>query len=173
MSENWKFQISVKTGDTMVNVRAETPEEFDANLRFVDKNAAQLLAFAEALKPHTPMPTTFGTGAGSPTASQPPTSAPAPGFYSQNLNSPPPGAHRVQVVGVETKEGVSEATGKPWKKWSVKFSDGRQASTFDSLVASIALKAQADGFDVVAITKPSKNPKYTDLDALQRAGAPV
>ena len=47
MSENWKIQVSPKLGQTLVNVRGESAEEFQANLEFAVANA-QFIADAVA-----------------------------------------------------------------------------------------------------------------------------
>jgi hypothetical protein len=44
VSENWKIQVSPKLGNTLVNIRGESIEEFSANLKFFKENANHLAA---------------------------------------------------------------------------------------------------------------------------------
>jgi hypothetical protein len=157
VSEDFKFQISVKFGEGMVNVRAKDAQEFADALAFAHKNAPQLLAFCEEFKPHK-IPS-FGGGSAT---SAPPEPAAAP-------FSNPPGAHVTKVTGIEEKSGISEKTGKPWTKWNVSFSDGRKAGTFDQLLVSVARKIFSEGSGCVAVC--SQNGKYWNLDRIDRAAA--
>lgn len=169
MSDNWSYQLSVKVGDALWNIRGDSADDFAANLAFAHKNASQVRAFCEDFKVQPQTHQTSG-GAGSHISTSYPPTSPAP---AAPFSTPPPGAHVVRVTGIEEKEGVSESSGKGWKKWTVSFDDGRKATTFDALVAAVAKKVYGEGAPCVAITKPAKNPKYTDLEAIQRAGAPV
>jgi hypothetical protein len=164
MSDNdFKFQISVKLGDALFNVRGATAAEFADNLAFAAKNASQVVAFCEDFK----TPTTTQPSAGAVTPTSPSTPTPAPGALFPP-NPAPPGAHRVTINGVEEKHGEGN-DGKPWHLYKVTFSDGIVASTFDPLLASVVKKIYQEGSGCVAFTKPAKNPKYRDLESLQRA----
>src|SRR5574343_1068661 len=155
MSEDFKFQISVKIADALLNVRAATPEEFDANLRFVDKNASQVLAFCNTFKALPPAQPLSGGGFSSPAPSTP--TGPAAGSFS-------PPARAVKIVSVEDNEG--ETNGKAWGLTKIKLSDGRSASAFDPLLRSVIKTLYAEGASCVVTTKPSKNPKYLDVEAV-------
>jgi hypothetical protein len=161
VSDSFALQLSVKIGDALFNVRGESREEFALNLKFAHDNAAQVRAFCEEFKPSAPAPQGFYTTPARGATYTPP--APA---------APTVTTEAVRVVGIETKEGVSD-NGKPWKVWNVKFSSGKSASTFDALVASVAKAVHAEDAYCVPTFKPSKNPKFTDLDSIQRAGAPA
>lgn len=42
MSENWKIQVSPKLGDTLINLRAETPDEAERILAWATANAGTI-----------------------------------------------------------------------------------------------------------------------------------
>src|ERR1017187_8407751 len=137
MSENdFKFQISVKLGEDLFNVRGATSEEFATNLAFAAKNTSQVRAFCEDFK----IPTTTQHSAGAELLPPLLLLPPVPGALFPP-NPAPPGAHRVTINGVEEKQGEGN-DGKPWHLYKVTFSDGRVASTFDPLLASVVKRSE-------------------------------
>ena len=48
MSENWKIQVSPKVGDTLINLRAETPDEAERILAWATANADTIAATIKA-----------------------------------------------------------------------------------------------------------------------------
>lgn len=79
-----------------------------------------------------------------------------------------PVADNIYVTVSECESTTGETRGKPWTRTAITFSDGRSVSTFDDKLADIAAFAAGHdpALEVLAITAPSKNPKYTDLVAL-------
>src|SRR5450631_1008666 len=178
MSEDWTFQVSVKTPEgSLFNVRGATPDEFAANLLFAAKNASQVKAFCLDFTHPNGQPNSGGTGTGSaPPTVVPVTPPPAPAasFYGNQPpsnwpNEPSGRGAAVKISSVNTSTGTGK-TGKPWTRFAVKFSDGRSAATFDALVGKLAQSFQANGESCVPQITPNENPKFAaDLDSLGRA----
>jgi hypothetical protein len=57
--------------------------------------------------------------------------------------------------------------------WSVRFADGRIATTFDRALADVARQAAAEGQCVIPTITPGKKPSTFSLAALQLAEAPA
>ena len=72
------------------------------------------------------------------------------------------------ILSVDTKSG--ETNGKPWTFYAVKFSDNREAVTFDEQVAKLAMRLRDEKASVVATIEPhpKKAGKFT-LTELARA----
>ncbi len=61
----------------------------------------------------------------------------------------------VYVKDVSEKTGKSSTTGKDWTLYIVKFSDGREASTFDGPISITAKAAMASHVAVIPTLQPS------------------
>jgi hypothetical protein len=174
MSENWIFQVSVKTPNgSLFNVRGENPDEFAANLAFAHKNASQVKAFCNDFTTPTNQPSGGGAGTEAPPAHPvtPPPAPAAPSYDHQPPSQgwPAPRAGAVTIASVNTFTGTGK-TGKPWTRFAVKFSDGRAAATFDALIGKLAQSFQANGESCIPQITPNENPKFAaDLDSLGRA----
>lgn len=151
--ENFKYQLSVKLGNDLLNLRAETPEEFSAQLKWAVENAEQLQIACTALQKPEPV---------RPAA----TPRPAP-------IAPQEGAGReigpIQLEGVEIKKGPRD--GPPWKSpmYVVKW-DGSSASTFDGLNGKAAMGFWTQGNPCFLTVEPSpKNPKFQNLLSIRMA----
>jgi hypothetical protein len=69
----------------------------------------------------------------------------------------------VLVEDFAVKEGAKD--GKPWKKIGLKDSNGEYYSTFDSVLGQRVIDAKGKRARIT--WKPSKNPQYKDLVALE------
>ena len=68
----------------------------------------------------------------------------------------------VRITALETKDGTGK-NGKPWKKYTVRFSDGIKASCFEGDAARAAVKFYASGDPVYYKTSRNKNGFGEDL----------
>jgi hypothetical protein len=117
VSENYKIQISYKIGPTqqhMLNVRADTAEEFTALLSYAEITAPAIVEVANTLNAAVSL-------------ASPPTVAPAPAAQPQTQTPPqwagqpqaqPAQGAKMCVHGPRVhKTGVAKGTGKPWAGW--------------------------------------------------------
>lgn len=136
MSESWVLQASPKIGDMLINIRAESPDEFWALIENVSANAGRL----GGLSSHLNGVATAATGLGGqvvehqaerPVAAPvqvavgaPPVTAPAApqggrtatDRYQNRYTEGAPGAPLTPYGPMVLKEGISRA-GKPYKAW--------------------------------------------------------
>lgn len=88
---------------------------------------------------------------------------------------PAPAAHKdvgqggIYVANVETYQG--ETNGKPWTKYTVEFSDGTRASTFDETLASLAESCMDQSKPVDP--ELQQKGKFTNLVGLTELDGPV
>lgn len=64
----------------------------------------------------------------------------------------------LMITGIDTKTG--EKNGKPWSRYTVRFSDGTAAATFSDTIFEQACSAHEDGLPVKIETTPAKDSKY-------------
>ena len=159
MSENWAYQLSVKLdGLHLVNIRADSAEEFEVQLRWAVELREPILTACASL--------------GATEKPQHPASAPTRGSAPI---VPQGGAGReigpIVLENVELKRGPKD--GPPWKspmyvlKW-----DGSSASTFDALNGKAAQGAWMSGSPCYLTVEPSpKNPKFQNLLSIRMASA--
>jgi hypothetical protein len=81
---------------------------------------------------------------------------------------PPTGTPQEGKVYIASYRAISgETNGKPWTRYAIEFSDGRQTSTFKDEMGDVADHAHQNRLPVIATLVPSaRNPKYTDLTAI-------
>lgn len=158
MSENWKYQLSLKLdGVHLVNLRADSAEEFEVQLRWAVDHREPILAAAAAL--------------GATEKPQPARPAPAP---ARGLIEPQGGSGReigpIQLEGVEMKKGPRD--GPPWKSpmYVIKW-DGSSASTFDALIGKAAMGFWTEGHSCYVTTESAKNPKYLNAVSIRMAAS--
>jgi hypothetical protein len=136
MEENgWKYQLSLKFGGSLLNVRADSAEEFAADMDEVVKLSEAIKRTAGAYEPITP-------------AASFPVSAPQYPIADVRAAPPPapasaPAPAQGQEVGPVTVEKIDQTSGvgqsgKPYTRFMVQFSGNVKASTFDSLTAGAA-----------------------------------
>ena len=155
MSENFKYQLSVKIdGQHLLNLRTETVEEFNAQLKWAVENAEQLQLACTALQgPEKPQPVRQPVAAGARPASRPPGGEIGP----------------IVLENVEIKRSGKDGT--VWKNpmFIVKY-DGTSASTFDPLIGKAAQGFWTNGSPCYLTVEPSpKNPRYLNVASIRSA----
>jgi hypothetical protein len=138
---SWRFQLSLKGGEPMLNVRADTIEDFIAALaRLEEHREPILLAIASYAPPRPERPAPAATPGQAQARPQKATSG-VDGAY----RLPSPLAQEIGPVGINGVDVAStKRDGSPMKspKYTVNFSNGKKFSTFDSLVADAARELQ-------------------------------
>lgn len=91
MSDNWKLQVSPKLADgTLINLRAETPEEFDTVVGWATANAAKFVSVVAAINAVPPsLAANIQPGSVQVQYDQPPTQQNNPGWGAPQ-DTPPP-----------------------------------------------------------------------------------
>ena len=151
MSENWVFQLSLKDGSPMINVRSDTIEAFVKNIGELEQNKEPILVAIASFAPQKPEP-----------ARPAATPAPAP------VVSPKPAGAEVGPVYVK---GISKTAlkkdGTPMRspRFTVEFSNGKRLSTFDEMVAGSA--ETLSGQQVYYSTETKG--EFTNLTSVRRA----
>lgn len=131
MSENWKIQVSPKLGNTLVNIRGESIEEFSANLKFFKENANHLAAAIAEIEAQYNLASGGITG----TPTQQPPFVPQQRQYDNGYQNnsgggdapagPPPNCQHGEKKWVPG--GVSKGSGKPYKGfWACPAPKGQQ-----------------------------------------------
>lgn len=78
MSDNWNIQVSPKIGDTLVNLRAETPAQMDDVLGWFEQNSARIASVVEMAQAAGNVGKAFaGPGTGAVPPQQPQQQAPS------------------------------------------------------------------------------------------------
>lgn len=126
MSENWKLQISIKIdGVHLLNVRAESPEEFGAILEATVSQSEMIATACRALegsqKAQPPAPVV--------TTPRPVVSSPA--GVSAEIGP-------ILVSGVSISATRKDGTPMKSPKYAVKFGNGKTHSTFDAAIGQSA-----------------------------------
>ena len=133
----WKFQLSLKIGQHMLNVRADTWETFQTALEVTNKNATGILDVANTFSPSPPVVET-------------PVLAP----QASGANS---GEMMGTIEKVDLVNGVSgpksKSPGKPYKKYTVTI-NGQKCGTFDALVGQAAESFLGKPVFYVALASP-------------------
>lgn len=166
---DFKYQISIKIGNDLLNLRTDTPEEFGSQLKWAVENAEQLQIACAAFQKPEPvrLAATSGRypsqeGAGRPW--DPPQGLATPGVANAPAEIGP-----IQLEGVEIKK--AGRNGVPFKKslYIVKW-DGASATTFDPLVGKASMGFWAQGHPCYVTVEPSAyNPRYTNLVSIRMA----
>jgi hypothetical protein len=121
-AEAWKFQVSLKVRDTLINIRADTVVEMKESLRGMANEAAEILSCIASFSPPAPP-------AQAPGPVQAPLAAP-PAQAAPPVQTPEIGPALVESVEMETK--VSKKNGKPYTRFIVVIG-GVKMSTFDTV----------------------------------------
>lgn len=74
----------------------------------------------------------------------------------------------LRVIGARTIKADVNAAGKPWKLYGVKFSNGREATTFSEALVKIAEDCQKTGALVTAQVEKGDRPGRWKLEALAK-----
>lgn len=113
MNEEWKLQVSYKTGTgDMINVRANTADELSVLLEGIGDYATQIAATNKQLaQAYTvlPLSTTHST-----TSTTPPVSLPPTPVSEASGTAAPTCKHGARIY----RSGVSSKTGKPYAFWA-------------------------------------------------------
>lgn len=156
MSEDWNLQLSVKIeGQHLLNLRSETSAGLSAMLAWAVENREAIIAATAALE-----------GAQKPPPAVPVYVAPrvapsSPGGLQGEI-----GPVAIEKVDVDTVKKDGTRMNSP--KFTVKFSNGKRHSTFDSLVGDAASALHRDGSSVYYSIKV--NGEYQNLAAIRKAG---
>lgn len=125
--ESWRFQLSWKLGQHMLNVRADSIEEFRQSLKDLMDAPEMIVSALTSFEFEQPAPV--------PQAITAPAVAPRPQNGGTEIGP-------IKLTGYADKPGVSgpesKTPGKPYVRHAVTFENGVEASTFDGLVASVA-----------------------------------
>ena len=126
--EGWKIQLSWKLGPHMLNVRGVDYDEFKALLLDLTSNPEMIIAALSTFDFEPPAP-----------AVPAPQVITAPAPTAKAAKDPNAGIEvgPVTVMGIDRKDGIGK-TGKPFVRFTVSFSSGMKASTFDTLVSDAA-----------------------------------
>jgi len=128
-NENWTFQYSWKLKGDMLNVRARSFEEFRQALKDITESPEMIITAMSTFQFEEPPPM----------AAPVQQALPAPAPKAQNGGSE---IGPVKVTGYADKPGVSgpqsKNPGRAFVRHVVTLEGGIEASTFDSLVASVA-----------------------------------
>ncbi len=160
MSENWKLQLSIKVnGPHMLNIRAETAEEFKTLLGgCVDMAEAIELAYERLQGDMTPQ-----VSAPAPAPAGRPTWRPrATSQAAVPLGETGP----VQIVGVGIETTSRDGLPLNNPKHVVRFSDGKTLSTFDASIGQAASTLQGQN----VYYRSEQRGKWTNLAGVRRAG---
>ena len=157
MSENWRFQLSIKVeGQHLFNIRSDDGEQFKNSLAYAADNREAILAACAALegsrKPEPARP-----------ASTPATAPKMPLSGSEREVGP------IQIENIEVKKGPRD--GPAWKSpmYVVKW-EGQSASTFDALIGKAAMGFWTQGNACHLTVEPSpKNPRFLNLTSIRSA----
>ena len=125
----WKFQLSLKIGQHMLNVRADTWEAFQTALEAASKNATGILDVANTFSPSPPVVET---------------PVPAPQPVTANVGNLQPGEIATSVRGVipqPAKQKLDGSMGKPFTQ--ILFGDGQKVNVFDTEQVVVAQAAMA------------------------------
>lgn len=120
MSENWKLQVSPKLADgTLINLRAETPEEFDQVVNWATTNAAKFVDVVTAINAVNKVPALAGNVTSTQVVNDPP--AQGGGGWNNQQQSPPSFANPA-TQGPACQHGPMVArsgskNGKDWSGW--------------------------------------------------------
>ena len=155
MSENWKFQLSLKIENHLLNIRADTVEEFVQAVTDVEASKEPLLLAIAQICPEKPQQA-------------------RPALTPGRAPVVPPGASvrelgPFQLEGVEVKKAGRDLV--PFKNplYIVKW-EGGSATTFDTLIGKAAMGFWSQGHPCYVTVEPSpKNPKYTNLLSIRMA----
>lgn len=113
MTEEWKLQVSYKTGTgDMINVRANTADELSVLLEGIGDYATQIVATNKLLGAAynvAPLSTT-----GSTTSTTPPVSSPPTPVSEASGTAAPVCKHGARIW----RSGISKASGKPYAFWA-------------------------------------------------------
>ena len=164
MSENWIVQYSLKDGQPMLNVRADSVTAFFETLAEVAKGYQEIALATSILTTRKPEPARPAAPPSSSPSMAPstPQQVPAASYVS------PPGAAEVGPVLIKSVSKSSlKLDGTPMKspKYTVEFANGKKLSTFDAGVGQSA--ETLSGQSVYYSTKT--NGQYTNLAEVRRA----
>ena len=113
MNEEWKLQVSYKTGTgDMINIRANTADELSVLLEGVGDYATQISATNKMLAAAynvAPLSTTNST-----TSTTPPLSSPPSPVSEASGTAAPTCKHGARIF----RSGTSKTTGKPYAFWA-------------------------------------------------------
>ena len=113
MNEEWKLQVSYKTGTgDMINIRANTADELSVLLEGVGDYATQIAATNKMLAAAynvAPLSTTSST-----TNTMPPLSSPPSPVSEASGTAAPTCKHGARIW----RRGVSKTSGKPYAFWA-------------------------------------------------------
>jgi hypothetical protein len=155
VSENWKFQLSLKLENHLLNIRADSGAEFSEQLAWIEEHREPIILTIASLAPQRPqLPAAVSMPRPVPVA--------VPGASGREIGP-------VQIENVEMKKGPRE--GPPWKSpmYVVKW-EGQSASTFDALNGKAAMGFWTNGNACFLTIEPSpKNPKYLNLTSIRMA----
>ena len=135
--EGWKWQLSLKLGQHMLNVRADTFEEFRTSLGQMTDSPEMIVAALGSIEFEPPAPVYAAPAQ----PFQPPLAQTAPSASSGPQKGQEVGP--ITVTSIEEKQGISgpqsKTPGRPFTKYEVTFGNGAlKASTFDTLVSGAA-----------------------------------
>ena len=122
MSDNWKLQVSPKLPDgTLINLRAETPEEFDQVVNWATTNAAKFVDVVTAINAVNRVAPLAGNVTTTQVQDAPAQAVggwqnqqQAPPSYAQPAAGPGPACKHGQMIARQSKPGAP-------KQWSGHF----------------------------------------------------
>lgn len=122
MSEDYAYQISVKFGEhdtSMANVRANSEEEMNARLAYVNQNAGNIVVAAETLRRTAMEGQPVATNPSPPVANPVPQTVPQqpPGGAQPAQAQPTPGHPSCAHGPMTFKQGISKKNGQPWSAY--------------------------------------------------------
>lgn len=101
------------------------------------------------------------------------TAAPKPAAAAKPAVNEDTGYEVVRIESVDTKEGVAKTTGKPWRMWIVKTSDGEEFSTFSATVGDKAFNYVGKTAEVLVQEKTTPSGRQTlELQDIKAAAQP-
>jgi len=137
MSENWIVQYSLKDGQPMMNVRADSVTAFFETLAEVAKGHQEIALATSILTTRKPEP----ARPAAPPPSSPSTAPSTPQQVPAASYVTPPGAAEVGPVLIKSVSKSSlKKDGTPMRspRYTVEFSNGKRLSTFDTALGQSA-----------------------------------
>ncbi len=145
----WKYQLSLKIENHMLNFRADTIEEFVEGLARLEEHREPISVTIASYSPRKPEQSR-------PVVATGPRPIVSPGATSSEIGP-------LQIEGVEVRKAGKDLVPYANPLYIVKW-EGGSATTFDTLIGKAAMGFWTQGHPCYITTEPSKkNPKWTNL----------